>query len=149
MTNLCDFPVTKNEIADALNGAKLLLAALDLEHNSIADAIAIAYKKWGRFGDIEINGRYAYRNGVLPIPEENIEFIRIESFSEPGVKGDFMDCYISTDAALHKDKPATKLLPKTLVFDYYPRPGCDDYIDSLSMDDCKAVLDGKLKVPTK
>ena len=146
MVNLCDKPITKNEIADALKGAKLLLSILDMKHKSVSEVLETVYKRWGRFGDIEINGRYTYRNCVLPIPEEDIEFIRIECFGEPGVKGDIMYCYISTGKF---DNGTMKFLPETLVFDYYPWESVNDYIATLAVDDCEKILSGKTKIPAR
>ena len=157
MRNFCE-NLTREDIANALEGAKELLAILNCDGRSIADVIKTAHEQ---FGEIEINGETFYKftpDGKIQtsyaeedIDLEDVEWLRVSEFSR-GQKGDLMYCYLWTNGHRYydgsdKSAKAARFVPEELEFDFYPNPETDEYVDALTMDDCEKILRGEMEIP--
>ena len=157
MQNFCDKLTTRTEISNALVGAHELLALLDIrEGRSILDVVKTADENFHNL--IEINGDSfeEIKDGKIVTaynvfdPEE-VEWLRVDEFNR-GEKGDLMYCYIWTNAHEFydgKDKAdkATHFVSNSLSFDFYPFPDTEDFLDSVDVEDCEAILKGEMEIP--
>lgn len=160
MQNFCD-NLTRTEISNALVGARELLALLDIrEGRSILDVIGTARK---HFHFLEVNGDplEEIKDGKVVTaynvfdPEE-VEWLRVDEFNR-GKKGELMYCYIHTNGddwydGKDKSDKATHFVASTLCFDFYPipfgsAPNDEDFVDSLTIEDCEAILKGEMEIP--